>query len=311
MAHQRLEALRKKHGGTLEAIEQYIVEKHLSLDIKHIPSLAKVAHELYDELCNIGRSREQAWDQCEKFIQKQVKEHGKSKTPSVFDRFANMAGADEQEKRDRSAQAHSSTQYRTEERHPSGLHWAHGESYPHRRPQPSRAVPSRGAFYYTEERKPGGQSYSKDSTAGSGAPPHYSARGSYNTKEFRPEGSFRPFGASDDPKVRAKFNTRYAHDARNAYHAGKGYNARSNSPPPLPPAADTSDPYVLLGVSRSASAEEINKAYKKLCLKYHPDKVPPAEREKATKRFQEINQAKGMLLDEKKRAEYDREFRRR
>lgn len=63
------------------------------------------------------------------------------------------------------------------------------------------------------------------------------------------------------------------------------------------------DHYEALGVSRSASKEEIQKAYRKLARKYHPDvnKAPDAE-----EKFKRIGQAYEVLKDEKKRGLYDR-----
>ena len=60
------------------------------------------------------------------------------------------------------------------------------------------------------------------------------------------------------------------------------------------------DYYKILGVSRSASQEEIKKAYRKLAHQYHPDKPGGDE-----KKFKEINEAYQVLSDEKKRAMYD------
>jgi curved DNA-binding protein len=62
------------------------------------------------------------------------------------------------------------------------------------------------------------------------------------------------------------------------------------------------DYYAALGVDRSASAEEITKAYRRLARKYHPDvsKEPEAE-----EKFKEIAEAYGTLKDPEKRAAYD------
>ena len=64
------------------------------------------------------------------------------------------------------------------------------------------------------------------------------------------------------------------------------------------------DYYDVLGVSRSASDEELKKAYRKLALRYHPDKNP-GNRE-AEERFKEIGEAYAVLCDAERRAQYDR-----
>ncbi len=65
------------------------------------------------------------------------------------------------------------------------------------------------------------------------------------------------------------------------------------------------DYYDLLGVSRTASGEEIKKAYRKLARKYHPDLHPNAGKKEGEKKFKEINEAYEVLGDPKKRAKYD------
>jgi molecular chaperone DnaJ len=64
------------------------------------------------------------------------------------------------------------------------------------------------------------------------------------------------------------------------------------------------DYYDVLAVSRSATADEIKKAYRKQALKYHPDKNPGDGG--AEKRFKEISEAYEVLSDDKKRQIYDR-----
>src|SRR5258705_5880125 len=63
------------------------------------------------------------------------------------------------------------------------------------------------------------------------------------------------------------------------------------------------DYYSVLGVSPSASADEIKKAYRKLASKHHPDKNP--NHPKAADTFKAISEAYQTLGDEKKRKEYD------
>lgn len=64
------------------------------------------------------------------------------------------------------------------------------------------------------------------------------------------------------------------------------------------------DYYELLGVSRDASTDELKKAYRKLAVRYHPDKNPGDAEAEA--KFKEISEAYDILKDEDKRAAYDR-----
>src|SRR5687767_15929318 len=67
--------------------------------------------------------------------------------------------------------------------------------------------------------------------------------------------------------------------------------------------AQKKDFYATLGVSSSASQEEIKKAYRKLAKKYHPD--ANANDAKAGERFKEISEANNVLSDPEKRKQYD------
>lgn len=64
------------------------------------------------------------------------------------------------------------------------------------------------------------------------------------------------------------------------------------------------DYYEVLGVKKGASVEELKKAYRKLAVKYHPDKNPGDKQ--AEERFKEINEAYAVLSDPKKKEQFDR-----
>jgi curved DNA-binding protein len=64
-----------------------------------------------------------------------------------------------------------------------------------------------------------------------------------------------------------------------------------------------SDYYEVLGVKKGATADEIKRAYRKLAVKYHPDKNPGDK--KAEEKFKEINEAYAVLSDPQKKAQFD------
>src|SRR5207249_12275089 len=68
-------------------------------------------------------------------------------------------------------------------------------------------------------------------------------------------------------------------------------------------ATQTKDYYAILGVKKSASAEEIRKAFRKLARKYHPD-VNPGDKA-AKEKFKALSEANDVLSDPKKRKIYD------
>lgn len=65
------------------------------------------------------------------------------------------------------------------------------------------------------------------------------------------------------------------------------------------------DYYQVLGVGRTASADEIKKAYRRLALQWHPDRHPAEKREAAETKFKRISEAYEVLSDPEKRKRYD------
>jgi len=70
--------------------------------------------------------------------------------------------------------------------------------------------------------------------------------------------------------------------------------------------AGKKDYYEILGVPRNATKEEIDAAFARLAMKWHPDRVPPEMKEEAERKFKEISEAYAVLSDPQKREMYDR-----
>lgn len=70
----------------------------------------------------------------------------------------------------------------------------------------------------------------------------------------------------------------------------------------------TMDHYKVLGLNRSATKDEIKEAFRKLAMKFHPDKhslSSKSVRESATVKFKQVSEAYDVLIDDRKRADYN------
>lgn len=79
-------------------------------------------------------------------------------------------------------------------------------------------------------------------------------------------------------------------------------SVRDNAPTPD---FTSTNPYEILGVSNTATSQQIKSQYKKLALKYHPDRVVSADKEEANKNFAAISGAFELLGDASRRREFD------
>lgn len=91
------------------------------------------------------------------------------------------------------------------------------------------------------------------------------------------------------------------------YLARKAQEMRARGAPAPAPEPQARSPEVILGIDRDASLDEINKAWRVIAAKYHPDMVPPGpnsshEREVARLKFEEVTRARDVMVKLRKPA---------
>ncbi|KZS09465.1 putative DnaJ subfamily B member 6 [Daphnia magna] len=116
--------------------------------------------------------------------------------------------------------------------------------------------------------------------------------------------------ACKEPETSGKsgwFKSSSTSNKSKAEHKGKGKGLKNESTSAAEEAGPSTtmvDYYKVLEIQRSATTTDIKKSYRRLALKWHPDKNPDNQ-EEATSRFRELSEAYEVLIDEKKRKIYD------
>ncbi|KAH9875314.1 hypothetical protein J1614_004806 [Plenodomus biglobosus] len=185
-----------------------------------------------------------------------------------------------------------SARYHTEERRPQREPSSRGHehvSFHGKPPRPQRAHSDLPYDNFTHTAAP---------------PPHpsraYTETPRYNTTERTPGNITRDYYRSGRTSNRP--------GSSRAAPPPRPRHAESHSSRACPPPQGTVpkvDLYDLLAVSRSATAGEIKKAHRKLCMKWHPDRCAEADKGFATEKMAKINQANDVLSDVKLRKVYD------
>ena len=96
-------------------------------------------------------------------------------------------------------------------------------------------------------------------------------------------------------------------DSPSSFAEGRQQRRRPQgaTPPKQKKPNNGADYYAILGVKRKATSKEIKSAYRKLALKYHPDKVAEEDKEAAENKFVKISEAYAVLSDDENRKIYD------
>lgn len=290
-----------------------------------------------------GYSIDEAYKRCKMSNSVPRSRHGSSTAFSDFDDMANSLPSDsrgslfKEDERERRLRGYS---YRhlypiIVERRPDGSYRGFSEPY-----QNDDRGRDRPRDYQTEERRPGGggrnsetrdrhssgrsRDYHSEHTRSSDSPRDY------QTEERRPQGRGRDYHPEDRRSSHSSREHPRAEDKRSGgrTRTTKAETRRPRSPPRTskrsqkshdrtrPPQDSTNDKsfevkppiclYTVLEISRSASPSDIKTAYRKLCMKWHPDRAGKADEKKATEMMASINQANDVLSNAEMRRYYDK-----
>ncbi|KAH6870638.1 hypothetical protein BKA58DRAFT_180225 [Alternaria rosae] len=145
-----------------------------------------------------------------------------------------------------------------------------------------------------------------------------------SNKDREPPSGYRYWSAESSRSSHSSSTPSYTfYSSSDSYPTNSSYSFRPSAPPKTsyvtPPPSSSQQPampppqgikpntdfYIMLGLSRSATAADIKKAHRAMSLKWHPDRCRGQDKRKATERMAEINQANDVLSDEVKRKFYD------
>jgi len=150
---------------------------------------------------------------------------------------------------------------------------------------------------------------------------------SSSNRDRKPYSGYRRWTAESSQPLYSSSPPSYTfYSSSDSYPSSSSYSFRPGAPPrtshvPRPPPSSSSerpvtpppqgikpatDLYIVLGLSRSATAADIKKAHRAMSLKWHPDRCRGPDKKKATEKMVEINQANDVLSDKTKREFYNR-----
>ncbi|KAL6162417.1 hypothetical protein ACJQWK_11350 [Exserohilum turcicum] len=173
---------------------------------------------------------------------------------------------------------------------------------------PKRAAAYSSSRYTAEERYPSSQysAYFSDLESTCDSPPsprEYSSSYAYSWSKPHDRTGSSPYYSYSDSSRTSSSSSSSSSSSRTSDSSDSSNSSYSSTPSGTKPPRDL---YTVLGVSRNASSADVKRAYRAMSLKWHPDRCGDKDKDRATEKMAEINQARTVLGDEAKRAHYDR-----